>query len=125
MLRAQRRLLRRGGRLATLVIEIPPGLDARDRRRAGAAGPVGVATASTYPSLLRSAGLADVEQTDQTREYRTTAAAWLRERQRQEQALREVIGDDRYEEHIVNGRNAIAAIDDGLLGRTLYIARRT
>lgn len=107
-----------------LVIEIPPGLDARDRRRASAAGPVGVATSSTSASLLRSAGLDGIEQIDQTREYRSTAAAWLRQRQRHERAYRAAIGDDLYEERIANGRTAIAAIDDGLLSRTLYVARR-
>ena len=123
MLRAQRRLLRPGGRLAALVIEIAPGLDAPARRRARAAGPVSVATSSTYASLLRSAGFVDIESIDQTDEYRTTAADWLRERQRHEQAYRRAIGDALYEERTSEGAVTVGAIDDGLLRRTLYLAR--
>lgn len=123
MLRAQRRLLRPRGRLAALVIEIAPGLDVPTRRRARAAGPVSVATSSTYESLLRSAGFADIESIDQTAEYRTTAADWLRERQRNEPAYRQAIGDALYEERTAEGAVTVGAIDDGLLRRTLYLAR--
>lgn len=124
MLRAQRRLLRRGGRIAILVIEIPSGLDEPTRRRARAAGPVSVASSSTYPSLFRSAGLVDVLRLDQTPAYRATAAAWLRERRRHEPAYRSAVGDDLYEERTTNGAVTVAAIDEGLLQRSLYVARR-
>ena len=125
MLRAQRRLLRPGGRLATLVIEIAPGLDARTRRRARAAGPMSVATSSNYSSLLHTAGFVDIESIDQTAEYRSTAAAWLRERQRHEHAYRVAIGDALYEERAAEGAVTVGAIDDGLLRRSLYVARRS
>ena len=75
MLRANRRLLKRGGKLAFLTIEVAGDLGKRDRRRAAATGPPAIATRSTYPSLLRSAGLADIDRIDVTADYRVTDAA--------------------------------------------------
>lgn len=61
---------------------------------------------------------------DQTDRYRATAAAWLRERQRHERAYRAAVGDVLAEERITNGVATVAAIDEGLLRRRLYVARR-
>lgn len=124
MLRAQRRILRRGGLHATLVIEIAPGLDHRARRRARSLGPPNVATSSTYPALIRSAGLSEIGRIDLTGEYRETAVWWLTERRRHADAYRAAVGDALYDERISTGEGAIDAIDAGLLRRTLYVARR-
>lgn len=124
MLRANRRLLRPGGRLAYLVIEVSPGLDRRRRRRANSVGPRHVATASNYLSMMRTAGFVGMERIDVTREYRDTAAAWLAQRLLNAPELKELLGDETHEEKVRDGEATIAAIDEGLIRRGLYFARR-
>ena len=124
MLRACRRVLRRGGRLAFFVIEPAAGLSGAARRRAHAVGPPAVAVRTGYPSLLRSAGFERISITDVTEEYRITQRAWQDASRRREGALRAAIGDDVYEDEVARRRRTRRAIDDGLLARTLYTAVR-
>lgn len=83
-----------------------------------------MATRSTYVSMLRSVGLADVERIDLTEEYRATAAAFLAERQRRANEFVGAFGEQVWNERVANGRRAVRAIDNGLLVRSLYIACR-
>lgn len=105
-----------------LVIEIAPDLDRRRRRRARLDGPPHVATSSTYPRLLRSAGFTRVERIDLTADYRDTAVAWRRERDRHGDAYRAAVGAEVDDEQARRGSLALRAIDTGLLCRCLYIA---
>jgi hypothetical protein len=124
VLRANRRLLRTGGRLAYLVIEVSPGLDRRRRRRANSVGPRHVATASNYQSMMRTAGFVGIERIDVTREYRDTATGWLSQRRLRADELCELMGDETHREKVRDGEATIVAIDDGLIRRSLYLARR-
>ncbi len=124
MLRAQRRLLRRSGRLACLVIEVAPRLDRAGRRRAARCGPPHVATSSSYASLLRSAGFGMVDAIDLTEDYRETAAAWRRERLARADEYRSVVGEAVFADRMSAGVTAVRAIEQGLLRRTLYLASR-
>src|SRR5438552_16392339 len=78
VLRACRRLLRPGGRTAFFTVHVTPGLSKRDHRRAVLAGPRAVASDRDQPSLLRAAGLEDVEENEVTAEFLITVQAWLR-----------------------------------------------
>lgn len=124
MLRASRRVLRPGGRLAFHTIEVPPGLSAAERRRASLIGPPGVAARTTYPSLLRSAGFIEIDEVDVTAEYLATQRRWLAATLRHEEGLRSVLGDDAVHEGIERRRRTVDAIEGGLLSRTLYSAIR-
>lgn len=124
MLRASRRVLRPGGRLGFHTIELPAGLSARDRRRAGSIGPPAVATRTTYPSLLRSAGFHRIDAVDLTAEYLATQQRRLDATFRHEERLRADLGADDVEEAIERRTLTLAAIEEGLLRRTLYTAIR-
>jgi hypothetical protein len=124
VLRASRRVLRPGGRLAFHTIELPPGLTPAKQRRAISIGPPAVAVRTTYLGLLRSAGFNEVEAVDQTAEYLSTQHRWLAATLRHEKGLRSALGSDAVEEGIGRRRRTADAIEEGLLLRTLYTATR-
>ena len=122
MLRALRQLLRPGGRIAYTTIFVAPGLTPAQRRRAQRSGPRAVASRTDQRQLLVSAGYVDVEMTDLTAEFATTARAWLEAWEANMDELtafesREAIAE-RQRERWVQQR----AIDDGLLRRGLFSA---
>jgi cyclopropane fatty-acyl-phospholipid synthase-like methyltransferase len=124
MLTASRRLLRPGGRTAFFTIHLPAQLPPAARRRAIEAGPPAVDfRGRDYMSLLRSAGFVEVEQLDVTSAYRSTHQAWLRHAHAMADELERAEPPgafaQRVEEHLAVG----AAIDDGLLRRSLFVAR--
>lgn len=124
MLRACHDLLRPGGRLGFLTIHVAPGLDADDRRRAVAAGPPAVDSEGDHDQLLVDAGFIDVAARDRSDDYRTTQLAWIDQTAMHEAHLRELMGDGPYEERREERRRALAAIEAGLLRRTLFLGRR-
>ena len=124
MLRASRAALRPGGRLAFHTIEPGPGLSAADRRRAFKAGPPAVAVRTNHPSLLRSAGFVEIDATDVTAEYTATQRRWQEATVRHEAELREALGDENVDDGLERRRSTLAALNEGLLARTLYTGRR-
>ena len=122
VLRACRRTLRPGGRLAFLTILPAPGLASNARRRANRLGPVAVAVRTSYPNLLRSAGFSDVRDDDLTEDYRSTLLRWIAATNRREADIRAATGDDLYDERAENRQRTLEAIDAGLLQRRLYTA---
>ncbi len=110
--------------MAFTVVEVAPGLTPAQRRRAARVGPVGVRTRSDYPSLLASAGFVDVVVDDRSDRYRATQQRWIDATVRREDELRAVLGESVYEERIAERHGSLAAIDDGVLLRRLYVARR-
>ena len=124
MLRACRRVLRSGGRLAFLTIEPTPGLSRSDRRRAHRVGPVAVAVRTDYPSLLASAGFTGIGSTNLTDEYLSTQSAWIAAISKREGAIRAIVGDADFEERMQSRRDTVRAIEGGLLSRFMYWAVR-
>jgi cyclopropane fatty-acyl-phospholipid synthase-like methyltransferase len=123
-LRATRAVLRPGGRTAFSVIFPTPGLPDSEARRAVEAGPPECAVPTTYPDLLRSAGFADVEEHDVTPDYLATARRKLEESDRCAAGLVEALGRQEFEETQARRRRAIAAIEAGLLRRSVFVAGR-
>jgi SAM-dependent methyltransferase len=123
-LRATRRVLRPGGRTAFTVIYPAPGLTRPRARRAIAAGPPACGLRTSYPSLLRSAGFVQIEEHDLTPAYHTTALRRLAETERLADELIEFLGRREFDEALARRRIAVVAIDDGLLRRSRFVARR-
>jgi SAM-dependent methyltransferase len=119
VLRASRGVLRAGGRLAFFVIEPA---DAKNPPPDGV-GPLFVAIPRPYRELLAEAGFGDMEHRDVTPEYRGTAARWLRESRALEFELRAALGAEAFEGRIAEQVSDLAAIDAGVLRRSLYIAQ--
>ena len=124
VLRACRRVLTAGGRIAFVTIQPRPGLAPADRRRANESGPPAVAVPTSYESLLRSAGFSEIVAVDLTAEYRATQRRWIDAMSRYEQPLRRSMGDTMYDERAEKRASTLAAIDAGLLTRYRYTARR-
>lgn len=83
-----------------------------------------MAVRTSYPSLLATSGFRDVEVVDLTSEYLATVRRWVAAREAHVDELAELLGGDDVRERIANGRATAAAIADGLLVRTQYVATR-
>jgi len=110
--------------MAFLTIHLPPGLSSADRARARASGPRAVGSRGEHDSMLRNAGFDVLVERDLTNAFLDTARAWLRE---SDAVADELIGlepaggfDERQEER----RTMIAAIEHGLLRRSLFVAAK-
>ncbi len=125
MLRAARWVLRPGGRLAFTTIHIPPGLTPQDHRRAVRVGPPAVAATRAYPALLRAAGFAELGEVDLTAAYLATARAWYRHGLEFQTELAALHPPGEFADRLARRRAAIAAIEAGLLRRSLFLARRS
>ena len=109
--------------MAFLVIEPTPGLADRDRRRAHRHGPSAVAVATSYPSMLKSAGFSTVDATDLTAEYLETQRAWITATDANRDGIRAAMGDEAFDQRMKDRVATLRATEDGLLARYLYLAR--
>jgi cyclopropane fatty-acyl-phospholipid synthase-like methyltransferase len=123
-LRATFQALRHGGRTAFTAIFPAAGLTAADARRAIEAGPPNCGLRTSYPSLLRSAGFVDVEERDLTADYVSTTARKLEVAEQFAADMIEMLGRQEYERMQAERKQAILAIEAGLLRRSLFVARR-
>jgi cyclopropane fatty-acyl-phospholipid synthase-like methyltransferase len=123
-LRATFRALCPGGHTAFTAIFPASGLTAGEVRRAIEAGPPHCQLRTSYPSLLRSAGFVEIEEHDLTADYFETASRKLAVAERFAGPMIEMLGRQDYDEMQAERRLAITAIEDGLLRRSLFVARR-
>ena len=123
-LRATCQALRHGGRTAFTAIFPASGLTAAEARRAIEAGPPNCGLRTSYPSLLRSAGYVEIEERDLTADYFATATRKLQVAEQSAGDMIEMLGRQEYDEMQAERRLAIAAIEGGLLRRSLFAARR-
>ena len=121
MLRACRRLLLPGGRLAFFTIHVAQGLSLADRRRALGAAPA-AAAGRDVGDLVRRARFEVVEETDLSAAYAQTARDWLDARLKHREQLRP-LDPAMYDDRVARGRNVIPVIEAGLLRRSLFLAR--
>lgn len=124
MLRALKRLLRPGGRMAYTTIYVAPDLTPSQRRRAHRSGPRAVASRSEQGRLLASAGFVDIESVDVTAEFAATARAWLAGCERYAAELALLESPEAFEQRQQERRRQLRAIEDGLLSRGLFSAQR-
>lgn len=122
MLRACRRVLRRGGRLGFFTIFIPDGLSERLYRKALRAGPTFVSTGRrNHVDLIQRAGFEHVQELDLTPEFRRTTSDWLTIRDRYEEPLVAAEGRALFEERRTDSAEQLAAIEAGILCRSLFV----
>jgi hypothetical protein len=110
--------------IAFTTIYVTPGLAAAGRRRARRSGPRAVASSSEQGPLLASAGFVDIDQLDLTTEFASTARAWLTESESKVAELTKLETRLAFETRQRERRTQLAAIEDGLLRRGLFSARR-
>ncbi len=106
------------------VIHTAAELSHRERRRAHRSGPWAVSSRHTPDEMMRRAGYVDVAVVDQTEQFRTTAAAWIREWDLHREALVALYGEADYDTRQQERNVQLQAIDDGLLRRSLAFGRR-
>lgn len=124
VLRACHRLLRPGGRMAFTTIHVADDLDAIRHRRAVRAGPWQVVTRRPYPELVAQAGFHDIAVIDVTQDYAHTQRAWQAAHDSRAAEVRRIVSDREFKTTQANQRRALAAIDAGLLRRSLITAVR-
>jgi 2-polyprenyl-3-methyl-5-hydroxy-6-metoxy-1,4-benzoquinol methylase len=122
ILRACRRLLRRGGRMAFLTIMSAPNLTRSQHREAVRVGPPAVAARRDYGSMLRTAGFQEIEETDVTDDYLVSVRAWFDQSLLREQELRCLVGDVLFETRQTDKQLQTSGIERGLLRRSLFVA---
>jgi cyclopropane fatty-acyl-phospholipid synthase-like methyltransferase len=122
MLRACRALLRPGGRMAFTTILVAPGLNAIQHRRAVRAGPWQVLSRRPYPALVEQAGFTDIVEADVSEDYGRTQAAWLDANEAHAEEVRRLTSDREFHTAQADRRRARAAIEQGLLRRSLITA---
>jgi hypothetical protein len=124
VLRASRRLLRPGGRTAYLTIFATPGLSKRDHRRAVRFGPRAVRSSSEQAELLGAAGFDHVLVIDVTQDFLETIRRWLLHASELELGLRSALGDTLFDEQQADRKDMVAAVEEGLLSRALFVGTR-
>ena len=110
--------------MAFQVIHTAPDLSERERRRAHQSGPWAVSSPHAPDELMRRAGFVDVAVVDQTEQFRTTAAAWIREWDEHRDELVALYGQAEFDTRQQDRNVQQQAIDDGLLRRSLAFGRR-
>lgn len=124
MLRACRRALKPGGRIAYFNIFVAEHLPDETRRRIAKMGNASVYSRSAQLGLLRSAGFVNIEETDVTGEYLRVQRAVYEANQRHARALRRVQGNDVFEERQRTRLRTLENIEAGTLRRSLFVAER-
>jgi len=109
--------------MAFHVLFVASDLSDRDRVGAVAAGPSYVSASASYPDLLASAGFGDIDELDLTDQYRLTAAAFLHESARAAKQLEEIFGIEEFRLAQQEREDTLAAIEGGLLRRSLFVAQ--
>jgi hypothetical protein len=108
-----------------MAIHPAPALGEADYRRALAVGPRAVSTRRrSYRELLTAAGFEAIEVVDLTDDYRETLDLLSHHQELHAEELGELSGVESFEERQAELREALAAIDEGLLKRSFCVAER-
>ena len=110
--------------MAFLTIHLPAGLSSADRARARASGPRAVDSRGEHGSMLRHAGFDVLVERDLTDAFLDTAQAWLRESDALADELTGLEPAGGFDERQEDRRRMIAAVENGLLRRSLFVAAK-
>lgn len=123
VLRACRRVLRPGGKIAFFAVVIPEDVTDEVTAAVGEGLPGFAASDSSYPEMLAAAGFTAITEDDVTEAYRVTSARWQDVSFALGDELRAALGADLFEEKRANRARSLEAIRAGALGRRFYTAR--
>ncbi|HLF61735.1 MAG TPA: methyltransferase domain-containing protein [Acidimicrobiia bacterium] len=124
VLRDNRRVLRKGGRLSFLVIELTEGISDASRVEVAASGPDHIEADDLYQVLMARAGFERIESMDVTEEYRETLSALIRTWDEASTELAPIVGIAEFEDRQSRRNRALAEVDEGSIRRTLFTAYR-
>ena len=124
MLRECHRLLKPAASIAGYVIQTPRGLNSAARKRASDLGPPEVLAPESQASLNQRAGLTMILEEDVTDRFLETCQALLLARKTLEEKLRPLEGNETYEEELQKAESKMLGISEGLLRRSLIVARK-
>jgi hypothetical protein len=110
--------------MAFLMIHLPAGLSSADRARARASGPRAVDSRAEHDSMLRNAGFDVLVERDLTDASLDTARAWLHESDDLADELTRLEPAGGFDERQEDRRAMIAAIENGLLRRSQFVAAK-
>ncbi len=122
VLDACRVVIRPQGRLAFSVIYLAPGLTGADHERAVASAPDFADSETSYLDLLGETGWQILEEQDLSGNMADTCARQLSADEAERDELTIMLGEAEYEERVEHWRNELAAIKDGLIRRSLFVA---
>jgi hypothetical protein len=110
--------------MAFLMIHLSAGLCSADRARARASGPRAVDSRAEHDSMLRNAGFDVLVERDLTDAFLDTARAWLHESDDLADELTRLEPAGGFDERQEDRRAMIAAIENGLLRRSQFVAAK-
>jgi ubiquinone/menaquinone biosynthesis C-methylase UbiE len=121
VLKECRRVARGGAKMAFTVISIASDLLSADYQRAVEFGPPFVESALEYPALLDRSGWRTTDYVDVTAEYAATVRRLLSAWEEREDRLADLLGAAEFSAMVTRRRGGLAAIEDGLLKRELFV----
>lgn len=124
MLRACRRVLKRGGAAAMIVIFDADPDSGTEPMRAGGVGGTAVGSIGDYDALMRAAGFENIKNTDVTATYETTIEAWITEWEAARHDLEPLMGAEDYIGRQEIRREGLEAVRSGSRKRYLITASR-
>ena len=124
MLRACRRALKPGGRIAYYNILINDGLPADERRKIAKDTPDGVYTPAQQQGLLHSAGFTRIQETDVSAEFLRVQRALVDANERHARGLRRALGAADFDDRQARRGRTIRALEAGHRRRSLLVAER-
>jgi len=124
VLRACYDLLKPGGRIVLTSIFVAPDATEAQYRRAIAARGRGSGSRREITGLLTAAGFEGVHARDVSRAFARSSRAFYETASRYAEELRESWGTETFEDRLGSGRATLELIEEGVLKRGLFWARK-
>lgn len=122
VLAACRRVIRARGRMVFTLISVAPGQSDEQVRRAVANGPEFIETDTDYPTLLTQTGWMMTDRADITLDYAASCRRQLDADAANKDELVALLGTSELAERMAGWQSKLAALDDDLLRRELFVA---
>ncbi len=121
MLRECRRVLKKGGRLVVVTIEIAEGLGAAQRARAIQLGPEDLGTGGPLRDLVAQSGFEVVIERDLTEDFRVSLLDRLDALDQNDAELRRAEGHEMVDTERQKRTDMLTAVQEGMLRRTALV----
>ena len=121
MLRECRRVLKKGGRLVVVTIEIAEGLGVAQRARAIQLGPEDLGTGGPLRDLVAQSGFEVVIERDLTEDFRVSLLDRLDALDQNDAELRRAEGHEMVDTERQKRTDVLTAVQEGMLRRTALV----